>query len=181
VTLRRLSGRLFLSCDQLIELTRGFNVAAARVEVVVLFHARLVDPPEFWRVLYALEAWEQAAVFRRLGAASCFFTAHPSLHYMLDCHVPEELKVAKELCARAVESSSVAMHNLRIHGRPVKVPSRSLNGARRASGGRRDPYALYSLLRFLGFRAPQEVNRRGLAACLLLLLLPHSHRRRVWV
>jgi hypothetical protein len=110
-----------VSCDQLIELTRGFNVPAARVEVVVLFHARLVDPPQFWRVLYALEAWEQAAVFRRLGAAACFFTAHPSLHYILDCRVPEELKVAKELCVRAVESSTVAMHNLRIHGRPVKV------------------------------------------------------------
>lgn len=121
VTLRRLSGRLYVSCDQLIQLSRGFNVAAARVEVVVIFHARLVDPAEFWRVLYALEGWEQAAVFRRLGAACCFNPNHCSLHYVLDGRLPAELKMAQLLVARAADSPTQAMHNLRIHGRPVKA------------------------------------------------------------
>lgn len=53
---------------QLRELTRGLTVSSARTELVVMLYSRLCDYRDFWKVLYVLEAWEQASVMRRLGA-----------------------------------------------------------------------------------------------------------------
>ena len=63
---------LTLNCKlslQVVELLQGFTHPSSRVEMVVTLFSRVVDREGFWKVMYALEGWEQCLVFSRLGTS----------------------------------------------------------------------------------------------------------------
>ena len=96
--------RVFVSARQLSDLVRlvPLTLPALRVDLVVALFPKVVDLPEFHRVLFALTVPERREVVHRLGMLNLWDPHRPDGDYVLDLSVWEERVMASMLAQLAV-------------------------------------------------------------------------------
>jgi len=127
--LRAISGEVWMKCEQLRQVMRLFRAdpgSPSRVDVVILFRARLVDVENINKICYQeLHPKQQLMLGRRLGWLAVYNMRQPDLHYHLRMDHPEERECARRLCS--ISSGGGAgedrtWFNLYISSAPKRVP-----------------------------------------------------------
>ena len=129
--LRRDITNRFLTCEQLLIVLNCFKVQIPfrpsteqrmqlgphRAEAIVCCYGNLLDPENFWTVLYALQSLEQAIVISRLSPVTCFAPQHLSMHWILDVTNPSHADIAKKLVKAASGDTELPnLWNIRLNG-----------------------------------------------------------------
>jgi len=109
-----------ITSRQLADVVRALPVSAPglRIEVAVALFPRVIDLPDFDRVLFALSGPERRRVVFRLGWLNLFHPGRPDGDYVLDLRVWEERVLATILAQLAVSEPGECFRGIGGRGGP---------------------------------------------------------------
>ena len=109
-----------LTCRQLSDLVRlvPLSLTALRIEIAVSFFPKVVDLPQFYRVMFALAVQERRAVVHRIGLLNLLDPFHLDGDFELSFRYWDERAVAGMLARLSVSESSRSFRGLGARGTP---------------------------------------------------------------